>query len=150
MKNEKQIIDYMNAVFQGASTAAQSIADILPKVTDKELKKELKKEQKEYEGILAECRDFAKRNNLEVKDNNFFEKAKLWTTIKLSTLTNNETRHIAEMMLIGTNMGLITCYKDKYDHRGVSEDLDIIIEKLENLEVQNFDALKPYLNVDEE
>lgn len=149
MKNKEKIQKYLTAIYQNTSTAIQSIEDILPKVIDNDLKDELNSEKCSYERIAERCKDFAKENNLEIKDNNFFEKARLWTTIKMSTLANNQTRHIAEMMLFGTNMGIITCYKDKYDHRNTNEELDKIIEQLENIEIKFFSNLKPFLNVNE-
>ena len=148
LKQKQQ--EYLTAIFQGVSTAIQSIEDIINSVNNKELKEELKKQQKEYEKVSDKCRQYAEKYSLKIEDNNFFEKAKLWTSIKMTTLANNHTRHIAEMMLIGTNMGIITCYKDKFDYKDVSDELDEIIELLENLEVKNFNELKPYLNIEEQ
>lgn len=140
---------FLNAIFQNTKTALQSIADILPKVKNKELEEELKVQYEKYDEIANKCRQYAEKYQLNMKDNNFFEKAKLWTSIKLTTLTDNSTRHLAEMLLFGTNMGIITCYKDRYDHLGASEELDILAQQLENIEIGNFDNLKPFLNKDQ-
>ena len=64
----------------------------------------------------------------------------------MSTLTDNSNRKIAELMLIGTFMGIITCLKDKSDHKGISKELDEIIDKLYNYERNNIDRLLPYLD----
>jgi len=58
---------------------------------------------------------------------------------------DTSTRHIAEMMLLGTVMGLLTCYKDKYDHKNISVLLDKILDKLEKLEDDNYIKLKSFL-----
>jgi len=43
-------------------------------------------------------------------------------------------------------MGIVTCYKDQFDHKGVSNELDEIVEKLKNLERDNISKLMPFLN----
>ena len=48
-------------------------------------------------------------------------------------------------MLFGTFMGIVTCVKDKGDHKNVSKELDELIEKLLHFERKNIDKLLPYL-----
>ena len=138
--------NYITAVYQNIKTAVQSIDDLLPKVKDNNLKKELASEQDMYIALQKECEVFAQSEKLEkIKDNNWLEKARLWSSINLSTLTNKTTRHIAEMMLFGTFMGYITCIKDQADHRNVSKEIDEILAKLKELKRKNIDSLVPYL-----
>lgn len=146
--DEKELITkYLNAIYQNIRTAVQSIEDILPKVEDDAFVSELSKQQDEYSCLAKECEVFAKAEKIEnLKDNNWIEKAKLWASVNMSTITDNSNRKIAELMLIGTFMGIITCLKDKHDHKGVSKELDEIIDKLNNFERENIDRLLPYLD----
>jgi hypothetical protein len=147
MDNKENLTKYLNAIYQNTRTALQSIEDILPKTDNEALKNELAREQDAYYVLAKECELFAKSEGIEnIKDNNFIEKAKLWTSINMSTLMNSTTRHIAELMLLGTFMGYITCIKDKFDHQNLSEELDEIIEKLKNLEKENLKRLIDFLN----
>ena len=52
---------------------------------------------------------------------------------------------MAELMLIGTFMGYITCVKDQADHHNISSEVDEILSKLKEFERKNIDALMPYL-----
>lgn len=146
--DEKELITkYLNAIYQNIRTAVQSIEDIIPKVEDDAFVSELSKQQDEYSCLAKECEVFAKAEKVEnLKDNNWIEKAKLWASVNMSTITDNSNRKIAELMLIGTFMGIITCLKDKHDHKGVSKELDEIIDKLYNFERENIDRLLPYLD----
>lgn len=144
---DKQTTTYLNAIYQNTKTAMQSIEDIICKAKESELVNELSREAERYSQLAEECEKFAKENGIEnIKDNNWFEKARLWTSINLATLTDKSTRNIAEMMLLGTFMGIITCVKDKSDHKNVSEKLDQIIDKLYVFERENIDKLLPFLN----
>ncbi len=143
---KENLENYLNAVYQNIKTAAQSIDDLLPKVKDDNLKKELASQQDKYLALQKECEVLAQAEKLEkIKDNNWLEKARLWSSINLSTLTNKTTRHIAEMMLFGTFMGYITCVKDLSDHRNISKEVDEILTKLKEFERGNIDSLMPYL-----
>lgn len=146
--DEKELITkYLNAIYQNIRTAVQSIEDIVPKVEDDAFVSELSKQQDEYSCLAKECEVFAKAEKIEnLKDNNWIEKAKLWASVNMSTIIDNSNRKIAELMLIGTFMGIITCLKDKHDHKGVSKELDEIIDKLYNFERENIDRLLPYLD----
>ncbi len=137
---------YLNAIYQNIRTAIQSIEDIMPKSTDENLTSELSKEQDEYNCLAKECEAFAKAEKIEgLKDNNLIEKAKLWASVNMSTMMDDSTRKIAELMLIGTFMGIITCIKDKSDHKNISKELDELLDKLYTFERKNIDRLIPFL-----
>lgn len=146
MEEKEKITKYLNAIYQNTRTAIQSIEDIIDKSVDNDLVSELSKEQDEYNCLAKECENFAKAEKIEgLKDNNWIEKAKLWTSVNVGTMMDKSTRNIAELVLIGTFMGIITCIKDKEDHKNTSEELDEIIEKLYEFERKNIDRLLPYL-----
>ena len=146
MEENEKITKYLNAIYQNIRTAIQSIENIIPKTESEVLKSELSTEQDEYNCLAKECEAFAKAEKIEgLKDNNFIEKARLWTSINMSTMMDNSSRKIAELMLFGTFMGIITCVKDKGDHKNVSKELDELIEKLLHFERKNIDKLLPYL-----
>lgn len=146
MENNELITEYLNAIYQNIRTAIQSIEDILPKVKEEKLKKELASEEDKYLALEKECELFAKAEKIEgIKDNNWFEKAKLWSSINMSTMTDKTTRHIAELMLIGTFMGYLTCIKDQKDHENISKELDEILSSLKSFERQNIENLIPFL-----
>ncbi|MBQ9790735.1 MAG: hypothetical protein IJW24_03995 [Clostridia bacterium] len=133
------------AMYQNTKTALQSISDLKPKTDNKEFLNLLETQEKRYKHINEEIEDLAKTHKVELKDNNWFEKARLWTSIQMSTVTNNTVRKLAEMMLIGTVMGTLELYKNKYDYKNPKEDVKSLILKLEQLEEDHFDELKKYL-----
>lgn len=147
MERKERLTSYLNAIYQNTKTALQSIEDIMPKVMCKNLKDEIAREQDAYYVLARECEVFAKSEKIEgIKDNNWIEKAKLWTSVNMATLTDKSNRKIAELMLMGTFMGVITCYKDQADHKDVSPELDEIVERLKELERNNITRLIPFLN----
>ena len=146
MENKELLTEYLNAIYQNIKTAVQSIEDIIPKIKDSNFQKELESQEDKYLALEKECELFAKAEKIEgIKDNNWFEKARLWSSINMSTMTDKTNRHIAELLLLGTFMGFLTCVKDQADHKDVSKELDEILTNLKELERKNIDALIPYL-----
>lgn len=146
MDEKESLTKYLNAIYQNTKTAIQSIGDIILKVQDNDLISELSKEQDEYSCLAKECENFAKAERIEdLKDNNWIEKARLWTSVNMGTMMDKSTRNIAEMMLLGTFMGILTCIKDKADHKDISKELDEIMDKLYHFERENIDRLIPFL-----
>lgn len=144
--DNEMLTEYLNGVYQNIRTAIQSIEDILPQTIDSELKKELAREEDRYIALEKECELLAKANKIDgIKDNNWFEKARLWSSIKMSTMTDKSNRNIAELMLLGTFMGYLTCIKDENDHKDVSKEIDELLDSLKEFERNNIDALLPFL-----
>lgn len=94
-RNKELMTEYLNAVYQNIRTAIQSIEDIIPKIKDENLKRELASEEDKYLLLEKECELLAKAERIEgLKDNNWFEKARLWGSINMSTMADKTTRQI--------------------------------------------------------
>ncbi len=141
MDNKELLI----SLYQNTSTGMQSINDLVKKTEDKKFKELLNAQYKRYDNFQAKVEKLAHSQQVELKDNNWFEKAKLWSSVQMSTLTDNSTRHLAELMLVGTVMGTLTCYKNKIDYKDADETSLKLLAELETMEENNFDELKKYL-----
>lgn len=144
-KERQKLEDFVNAIYQNIQTAIQSIEELLKICSDESFCAELKRELKEYVKVKTELLKICEKLNVTPDDNSFLEKARLWTSIKMTTLMDKSVRHLAEMMLLGTVMGTTTCYKDLFDHKGVNDELYQILKKLEEIEESNFDVIKKFL-----
>ncbi len=133
------------AMYQNTKTAMQSIADLKPKTNTQEFSKLLNAQFDRYKEYNEKIEDLAKKHDVDLKDNNWFEKAKLWTSIQMSTITDNSVRKLAEMMLLGTVMGTLELYKNRADYENASEDVKELLLAIENMEEQHFNELKKYL-----
>ena len=105
-ENRKKTEEALAEIYRNAQLALESINDILPQVDDEETRTELLRQHEEYEKFAARAACLAKDLDLELKEPNFMKKAMMWSSIKMSTLTDNSRSHIADMMLQGTVMGI--------------------------------------------
>lgn len=142
-KSDNELL--LTSIYQNCQTALQSIDNIMPSIKCETLINELLSQESEYNIISQECEMIAKSENFNVKDNNMFEKIKLWSTIKMSTLADKSTTHISEMLLLGTFMGTIQCLKDLADHANADDEILNLCKKLLEIEEKNIESLKTFL-----
>lgn len=135
----------LNAIYQNLGIAIQSIDNLMPIAKDRKIEKELAREYSDYNVYLKECEMLAKAESFDLKGNSFFDKAKLWTSIKLTTITDKSCQHISEMMIIGTNMGIIDLVKANANLKKSDGDTRELANKLEKFERQNIETLFEYL-----
>ncbi len=140
-------MDYTNAIYQNINAGTQSIEDILPKIEDDAFKRVVAEIQSDYISLKQECELFAKSENITgIKGNSWLEKARMWMSVNMSTMTDKSNRKIAELLLLGSFMGYITCIKDASDHKNISPELDEILEKLKDYQKGSIEKLIKYLD----
>ena len=94
-KSQKEInCNLLNAIYKNLQTAKQAINNVIDKIKDSKLKKELKKQFKNYDEFSESCEDLAKAVDVELSDNNFFIKAKMWLSVNMSTMMDKSNRKI--------------------------------------------------------
>ncbi len=126
-------------IYRNSQLALQSIADILPETEDGDIREELLKQHEEYERIGGKAALIAKDKGIELKNPGPMKKAMMWSSIKMSTMTDNSRAHIAEMMTQGTVMG-ITALKSTLSDLSDGADEEILalmrelVEKEEEFE----------------
>ena len=102
----KKSVEVLSEIYRNAHLALQSISNILPAVENEEIKAELLRQHEEYERFSAKAAQLARDLDTELKEPNPVKKMMMWSSIKMSTLTDNSPSHIADMMLQGTVMGI--------------------------------------------
>ncbi len=102
----KKSEEVLAEIHRNCRLAVQSISDILPETEETELREELMRQHEEYEHFSAKAAMLAQDKNIELKDPGAFKKAMMWSSIKLNTMKDDSSAHIAEMMVQGTVMGI--------------------------------------------
>ncbi len=136
------------AIFQNLQTAKQSINNVIEKVNDSRLKKELKIQFKEYDNLSESCEDLAKVYEIELVNNNFFTKARMWLSVNFATLMDKSNRKIASINIVGTTMGIIDLMSVLSDCKKCKKELFQFGKRVLEYEESNIEKLKPYILVE--
>ena len=93
-------------LYKNAQIALQSISNITGSTEEVAMKQELLNQYEGYEKMAGKIATLMMEYNITPKEPNALKKAMLWGSIKMNTLTDNSCKHIAEMMIKGTVMGI--------------------------------------------
>lgn len=104
-ENEMNVLDELN---KGACMGMDAIHFVLDKVEDEQLKQVLNNQYKKYEDISNQiCELYPKYSDKEPHETNAVNKVLTWYGVEMKTLMDNSSSKIAELLLQGTNMGII-------------------------------------------
>ena len=143
---EKKNEEILAEIYRNCQLALTSIADILSAIEDEKIKAEILRQHEEYEKISAKAAVIAKNKGLELKEPNPLKKAMMWGSIKMNTLTDNSTPHIAEMMIQGTVMGITALKTSLSDSEGYGDgEIIELLRELITLEEDFEKRLKEFL-----
>ena len=136
----------LNSIFKCAKTATASIEALQNEVNDDNLSNDLKEQFQNYKDFesQAACKLYAMGS--EPKGMNSISKAMLWSNIKLKTMTDESTSHLSNMLIQGTNMGILDLQKEINEaDDSVSEESKTLANNMLNLMTDNINQLKAYL-----
>ena len=124
----------VNDVYKNAHIALFSISGLMPAVKDNGIKKELKSQYEGYEKFVGNVSSYMAENGIEPKEINPLQKAFMWSSIKMKTLTDKSRNRIAELMIKGTVTGITELTAMKNEKGNFSEETVAFIEDLLTLE----------------
>lgn len=143
MKNKN--LEILNKLYKNTSMGISALSTIIPKTEDIKLKGELQAQLDNYHRQSEELRKQIYTNNAKPKDIGVVVKASADASIIMSTALNKSTSHIAEMMIQGTNMGVIDINKTlnqvQFQEQGIIQQAQAILKS----EQEYIDKLKAYL-----
>ena len=141
-KNEINVLDELN---KGACMGMDATKFILDKVEDNDLRKELENQYKEYKKIVDKIGElYPEYSRKEPHETTLMNKAMTWYGIQMRTMNDQSNSKIAELLLQGTNMGIIEGRK-LLNHKGTDEEVHKLVEEYVDMQESAVEKLKTYL-----
>ena len=135
----------LNEINKGIKMGMDSISSIAEKVTDDKLKDDLQFEYNKYNEILNDVNSELGKYDEFPKELNPTQKMMGWFDIQISTLTDNSDSKIAEMLIKGTNMGIIEGVKLLNNNPETTDNIKNILTNFIQFQENNVEKLKKYL-----
>ncbi len=142
---EKKELNLLNRIYQDAGIGMQSIDKVMKKIEDDNIQKLLDRQFDAYEKIAERCEVFAINDGVDLKDNGMFKKFKQTAMIYLSLWTDKTPRHILEMMITGTVMGIIDTIKSEKDLKPKNPEIKLLLEDFKKMQDDFYEKLKKQL-----
>lgn len=144
MDKENQI-NVLDEICKGACMGMDAIHFILDKVKDEELKDELNNQYSKYKQIRERVEEIYPRySDKEPHETGVMNKAMTWYGIEMKTLTDESTSKIAELLLQGTNMGIIEGRR-LLNNKEVEESIHSLLQEYVDMQEDAVEKLKCFL-----
>lgn len=141
-KSEVSILNELNI---GIKMGMDSISNVLESVKDDNFKKILLDQYNKYNEILNKVDKKLQTFDKISKDLPTMQKAMGFIEVKLNTTSDNSISHIAEMMLQGTNMGIIKGIKLLHNNPDMDKTIQNILNEFVDYQEKCMETLKEYL-----
>ena len=141
-ENEVNVLDELN---KGACMGMDAIHFILDKVEDEHLSQILNTQYKQYQEISDKiCELYPEYSEKKPHETNGMNKAMTWYGIEMKTLTDKSTSKIAEILLQGTNMGIIEGRK-LLNHKNTNDEVHSLVQTYVDMQEEAVEKLKQFL-----
>lgn len=137
--------ELLNYIYQNSQMGTDTIKQLLNIVEDADFKNQLQSQYNEYKDIHETAKNLLNKNGYDEKGISAFEKIKTYLMINIQTLTDRSVSHIAEMMIIGSNMGIIDAIKNIKKYKDAEPEILSLMKKLNEFEEINVSMLKKFL-----
>ena len=141
-ENEINVLDELN---KGACMGKDAIHFIIDKVKEEALKEELNNQYKKYNEISDKINNiYHKYNDDKPHETTVMNKAMTWYGIEMKTLTDDSTSKIAELLMQGTNMGIIEGRR-LLNHKNTNDEVHSLVQEYVDMQEQAVEKLKTFL-----
>ena len=143
MEDNTQYI--LNEVNKGIKMGMDSISTISEKVQSQDLKNDLEFQYNKYNEILNQVNNELSKFGEFPKELNPMQKAMGWMSIEWNTMNDKSDSKISEMMLQGTNMGIIEGVKLLNNNPDAPKQTKNILNDFIKFQENTVEQLKKYL-----
>ena len=138
--------EMLNFVYQNSQMGVETLNQLLPMIDNEAFKKRIEAQLKEYKQIHEEAKELLNRHGYDEKGIGAREKIMTYLMIDMKTLMDKSSSHIAEMLIQGSNMGIIDAVKriNQYEKEAEKE-VTALMKRLLKFEENNVERLKDAL-----
>ena len=133
---DNQNLNVLDEINKGATMGMDAISFISQKVEDNKYKDISARVNKLYNNFAT---------NKEPHETNTMNKMMTWYGIQMKTMTDDTTSKLSELLMQGTNMGIIEGRRLINQNANVSSDVKNILHDFVTMQEDSVETLKKYL-----
>lgn len=137
--------ELLNFVYQNAQMGVVTLKQLMELAHGEDFRSHMEAQLREYETMEAEAVKLLEEHGCDEKGLSAFEKIRTYLMIDLQTLTDKSASHVAEMMLIGSTMGVINALRNLRKYEGAEKRIRDLMDRLLKFEERNMEQLKKFV-----
>ena len=138
-------LDILKEICKGVKMGMDAVSYVSDKVQEPNLKDALTHEYSMYNNILTKVNNAFKNYNEVPNDYKLTNKAMLWYGIQINTLKDTSNPKIAELLIQGTNMGIIEGRKLLNHNKDLDKETDNLLNDFVKFQEESVEKLKNFL-----
>ena len=143
---ENQNLNILDEVNKGATMGMDAISYVSEKVKDNDFKQVLDIEYNKYQNISDRVNDlYSNYSNKEPHETNTMNKMMTWYGIQMKTIMDDTTSKLSELLMQGTNMGIIEGRRLINQNNNIAPDVKNILHDFVTMQEDSVETLKKYL-----
>ena len=143
---ENQNLNILDEVNKGSTMGMDAISFVSEKAKDNTFKEVLSGEYNKYKDISKRVHDIYKNYSYkEPHETNAMTKAMTWYGVQMRTMIDDTTSKLSELLMQGTNMGIIEGRRLINQNPNASEDVKNILHDFVVMQEDSVETLKKYL-----
>ncbi len=143
---ENQNLNILDEVNKGATMGMDAISYVSEKVEDNDFKQVLDTEYNKYKDISNRVNNlYDNYSNKEPHETNAMNKMMTWYSIQMKTMADDSTSKLSELLMQGTNMGIIEGRRLLNQNQNIEPDVKNILNDFVVMQEDSVETLKKYL-----
>ena len=143
---ENQNLNILDEVNKGATMGMDAISYVAEKVNDNDFKDVLNTEYCKYKKISQRVNDlYSDYTMKEPHETNAMNKMMTWYGIQMKTMTDSTTSKLSELLMKGTNMGIIEGRRLINQNDDMAPNVKNILHDFVVMQEDSIETLKKYL-----
>ena len=143
---ENQNLNILDEINKGATMGMNAISFVSDKVKDDNFKSVLDVEYNKYEDISKRVNHlYSNYSSKEPHETNAMNKMMTWYGIQMKTMTDSTTSKLSELLMQGTNMGIIEGRRLINQNDDAADDVKSILHEFVTMQDDSVETLKKYL-----
>lgn len=143
---ENQNLNILDEVNKGATMGMDAISYVSEKAKDNDFKQVLATEYNKYKDISARVNDiYGNYSSKEPHETNGMTKMMTWSSLQMKTMTDETTSKLSEILMQGTNMGIIEGRRLLNQNQDAPDDIKSILNDFVVMQEDSVETLKKYL-----
>ena len=143
---ENQNLNILDEVNKGATMGMDAISYVSEKVVDDDFKEVLDTEYNKYKDISNRVNNlYDNYSSKEPQETNAMNKMMTWYGIQMKTMVDDSTSKLSELLMQGTNMGIIEGRRLLNQNQNIEPDVKNILNDFVVMQEDSVETLKKYL-----
>ncbi len=141
----KQNLEMLEEVFKGAKMGMNATKLVMDKTKDTDLKSKLTSQYGSFSQTAQKAENMLITNHKIPEESSVMEKAMLWSSIQLNSMLDTDASHIAEMVINGSTMSIVSMTKKLNELPDISPEVRALAKDFIQDQEHYIGEMKPFL-----